>query len=211
MTKRAIGLFVLFLFFSTSANAFDVGVRLGYERSEHTCKFTNPRINYKASDCSNERNKSLGLVVTKEFSNDNFVETELGYVFGDRNFISYWAPFHANKQEIIVEEHPRALVVFGKRVTSPNDIVVSPFVGLGYAELDVKGAQGASAVFDKKTNDNFLWTIGASFAQTDSRWSLDYRYINYGRVETGIGVAGTRDEQLHGRMDSHTIGILYNF
>ena len=65
--KRAIGLFVLFLFFSTSANAFDVGVRLGYERSEHTCKFTNPRINYKASDCSNERNKSLGLVVTKEF------------------------------------------------------------------------------------------------------------------------------------------------
>ena len=211
MIKKVIGLFVLFLFFSTSANAFDYGVRLGYERSEHDCNFTNPRVTSKVGECGNEYNGSLGLVITKELSNDNFVETELGYIFGDRIFTSHWAPFNTNKQEITVEEHPRALVVLGKRITS-NDMVVSPVIGLGFARFDVKGAQGASNdPFDKKTNDNLLWTVGASFSQTDSEWSLDYRYIDYGNVETGIGVSSTRDERLHGDMTSHTIGISYNF
>ena len=210
--KKIVSILTLAFFVTFNSYSAEYGVRLGLEKSEHDCDFQNPRVTSKVGDCGKETNGSLGFLITNELPNETFVETEIAYVFGDRTFTSYWAPFNSNKQEITVNDHPRALVVLGKRISSDNGFVFSPVIGAGFARMKVKGAQGSSNdPFDEETNNNWLWTVGASLGKSDSQWSLDYRYIDYGDVETGIGVPGTRDERLKGDMTSHTIGISYKY
>ena len=210
--KKIINTILLIFSLTKVSYSAEYGVRVSLEKTEHECSFQNPRVTSKVTDCGKETNGSLGFLITNQFQNGNFIETELAYVLGDRTFTSNWAPFNNNKQEITVSDHPRALVTFGKKISSDSGFTFSPVIGAGFARMKAKGAQGAANdPFDEKTNNNLLWTAGVSLGKNNSQWSLDYRYIDYGNVETGIGVPGTRDEKLHGDMTSHLVGISFKY
>ena len=210
--KKILNISLLTFFVSTVSYSAEYGIRASLEKTEHECSFQNPRVTSKVADCGKETNGSLGFLITNQLQNSNFIETELAYVLGDRTFTSRWAPFNDNKQEITVSDHPRALVTLGKKISSDSGFTFSPVVGAGFARMKAKGAQGAAnSPFDEKTNNNFLWTAGVSLGKNNFQWSLDYRYIDYGNVETGIGVPNTRDERLKGDMTSHVISISYKY
>jgi opacity protein-like surface antigen len=114
-----------------------------------------------------------------------------------------------------VKSFPRLLVSIGHDFDTGNNFTITPVVGVGYAQIKASGDQNSGDfIMREKTNDNFIWNIGASFSIPKSSWSVDYRYIDYGKVETQATQHPNADggrEKLHGNMSSHTISLSYLF
>ena len=82
--KKIINTILLTFFVTTVSYSAEYGVRVSLEKTEHECSFQNPRVTSKVTDCSKETNGSLGFLITNQFQNGNFIETELAYVLGDK-------------------------------------------------------------------------------------------------------------------------------
>jgi opacity protein-like surface antigen len=235
---------------TTFANAADFGVRVGMERTNHQCKFSNTSdfttdaqlIDatvtsatvvgvQKTKDCDKETKPTIGIFAKNKLPNNLFLETEIAYV-SKRDFNSTYdvdlrviggegetafdeiltAP--NNTQKLIVKSFPRLLVSLGSDMNMGN-FIISPVVGVGYAQIKASGDQNSGDFqMREKTNNNFIWNVGASFSIPQSSWSVDYRYIDYGNVETQATQHPFADggrEKLHGNMSSHTVSLSYLF
>ena len=222
----------LFLTLFSTAYAAEYGVRLGYSDVEHDCRFSNTG-NFganlivtgtnKTKDCGKENSPSIGLVMINKLDYGLFVDSEIAYVTDTKFESIYTVNFNnsaagtGNTQKIIVDSFPRLLVSIGKNFDT-GGFVISPVVGVGYAQIKASGIQneGTAGVFRMRenTNDNFIWNIGASFSVPKSNWSVDYRYIDYGTVETANTqhpLSTTAGERLHGDMTSHNVSLTYKF
>ena len=223
----------LFLTLFSTAYAAEYGVRLGYSEVKHGCGFSNTGNfgaglvvtgTVKTKDCGEDNSPSIGLVMINKLDNGFFVDSEIAYVTDKTNFKStYTVNFDVedaapgNTQKIIVDSFPRLLVSIGKNFDT-GGFIISPVVGVGYAQIKASGIQneGTVGVFRMRenTNDNFIWNIGASFSVPKSNWSVDYRYIDYGTVETANTQhpsSSTAGERLHGDMTSHNVSLTYKF
>ena len=231
-TIKTITCFLFLTLFST-AYAAEYGVRLGYSEVKHGCGFSNTSNfnadqivtgTVKTKDCGDDGSPSIGLVMINKLDNDFFVDSEIAYVTDKTNFTSTYTvnfnnsdPSPGNTQKIIVDSFPRLLVSIGKNFDT-GSFIISPVVGVGYAQIKASGIQneGTGGVFRMKenTNDNFIWNIGASFSVPKSNWSVDYRYIDYGTVETANTKhpsSSRAGERLHGDMTSHNVSLTYKF
>ena len=235
MNKISIKTIATFLFLTlfSTAYAAEYGVRLGYSYVEHDCRFSNTG-NFGANnivtgtnrtkDCGTDNSPSIGLVMINKLDYGLFVDSEIAYVTDNANFDSiYTVNFNneaagtGNTQKINVDSFPRLLVSIGKNFDT-GSFIISPVVGAGYARIKASGIQneGTPGVFrmGENTNDNFIWNIGASFSVPKSNWSVDYRYIDYGTVETTLTKhpsSSTAGERLHGDMTSHNVSLTYKF
>jgi opacity protein-like surface antigen len=189
----------------------------------------------KTSDCSEKDKPTIGIFVKNKIADKFFIETELAYV-QKRDFTSIHDVTFAltdareeegdpladgtvtstgNTQKLKVKSFPRLLVSIGHDFDTGNNFTITPVVGVGYAQIKASGDQNSGDfIMREKTNDNFIWNIGASFSIPKSSWSVDYRYIDYGKVETQATQHPSADggrEKLHGNMSSHTISLSYLF
>ena len=223
----------LFLTLFSTAYAAEYGVRLGYSEVKKGCDFSNTG-NFgaglvvtgtaKTKDCSEDNSPSIGLVMINKLDGGFFVDSEIAYVTDKTNFITTHSVNFSggtvgagNTQKIIVDSFPRLLVSIGKNFDT-GGFIISPVAGVGYAQIKASGIQneGTAGVFRMRenTNDNFIWNIGASFSVPKSNWSVDYRYIDYGNVETENTkhpLSSTAGERLHGDMSSHNVSLTYKF
>ena len=223
----------LFLNLLSTAYAAEYGVRLGYSEVKHGCGFSNTS-NFgadfvvtgtaKTKDCGDDGSPSVGLVMINKLDNGLFIDSEIAYVTDKTNFRSTYTvnfdvedPIAGNTQKIIVDSFTRLLVSIGKNFDT-GGFIISPVVGVGYAQIKASGIQNETDVapfrMREKTNKNFIWNIGASFSVPKSNWSVDYRYIDYGTVETANTqhpLSTTAGERLHGDMTSHNVSLTYKF
>jgi opacity protein-like surface antigen len=192
----------------------------------------------KTSDCSEKDKPTIGIFVKNKIADKFFIETELAYV-QKRDFTSIHDVTFAltdvdeedeegggdglvdgnvtstgNTQKLKVKSFPRLLLSLGSDINLGN-FIISPVAGVGYAQIKASGDQNSGDfIMREKTNNNFIWNIGASFSIPKSSWSIDYRYIDYGKVETQATQHPNADggrEKLHGNMSSHTISLSYLF
>ena len=235
---------------TTFANAADFGLRVGMEKTNHQCKFSNTSdfttaaieedadiTSYtiesvqKTKDCDKETKPTIGIFAKNKLPNNLFLETEIAYV-SKRDFNSTYTVnarllreeldppeneldvLPNNTQKISVKSFPRLLLSLGSDMNMGN-FIISPVVGVGYAQIKASGDQNSGQFkMGEKTNDNFIWNVGASFSIPKSSWSIDYRYIDYGNVETQATQHPSADggrEKLHGNMSSHTVSLSYLF
>lgn len=189
----------------------------------------------KVSDCSKEDKPTIGIFMKNKITNKTFIETELAYV-SKREFNSVYDVtlslrdvedgagnpvadsdqiIPGNTQKIKVKSFPRLLLSIGHEFDIGNNFTLSPVFGIGYAQIKASGDQNSGDfIMREKTNNNFIWNIGASFSVPKSNWSVDYRYIDYGNVETQATqnpLADSGSEKLHGKMSSHTVSVSYTF
>lgn len=189
----------------------------------------------KTSDCSEKDKPTIGIFMKNKIADKTFVETELAYV-QKRDFNSVYNATVSlrditneaedeipnedvivpnNTQKLKVKSFPRLLVSIGHDFDTGNNFTITPVVGVGYAQIKASGDQNSGEfIMREKTNDNFIWNIGASFSIPKSSWSVDYRYIDYGKVETQATqhpLADAGSEKLHGKMTSHTVSLSYLF
>ena len=192
--------------------AFGLGVRVGSDSFQHKCEFINPRVTSKVKDCESANVGSVALFFQNSFPLKFYTRTELGSV-SEQKFTSFWAPRNTDKQEITIDKHLRAILSVHRDFNFLLNTRITPMIGIGYASVEARGAQGANnAPFKAKTNRNSLEVYGVSFAiKTLPFFALDYRIINYGDVRTGVGVPSTNNEILHGALTSQHIGISFSF
>jgi opacity protein-like surface antigen len=188
----------------------------------------------KTSNCSEKDKPTIGIFMKNKIADKTFIETELAYV-QKRDFNSVYdvtvslgdvtvgeeEPFNQdvivenNTQKLKVKSFPRLLLSIGHEFDTGNNFTISPVVGIGYAQIKASGDQNSGEfIMREKTNNNFIWNIGASFSIPKSNWSVDYRYIDYGKVETQATQHPNADagsEKLHGKMTSHTVSLSYIF
>jgi hypothetical protein len=188
----------------------------------------------KTSDCSEKDKPTIGIFMKNKIADKFFIETELAYV-QKRDFTSvHDVTFTAleveveegddpttetitesgNTQKLKVKSFPRLLLSLGSDINLGN-FIISPVAGVGYAQIKASGDQNSGEfIMREKTNNNFIWNVGASFTIPKSSWSVDYRYIDYGKVETQATQHPLADggrEKLHGNMSSHTVSLSYLF
>ena len=189
----------------------------------------------KTSDCSEKDKPTIGIFMKNKIADKFFIETELAYV-QKREFTSIHDVTFAvtdveeeegdplvdgtvtlagNTQKLKVKSFPRLLVSIGHEFDTGNNFTITPVVGIGYAQIKASGDQNSGDfIMREKTNNNFIWNVGASFSIPKSSWSVDYRYIDYGKVETQATqhpLADAGSEKLHGKMTSHTVSLSYLF
>jgi opacity protein-like surface antigen len=188
----------------------------------------------KTSGCSEKDKPTIGIFMKNKIADKTFIETELAYV-QKREFNSVYdvtlalreitdgedvlddadAILSDNTQKLKVKSFPRLLVSIGHDFDTGNNFTITPVVGVGYAQIKASGDQNSGEfIMREKTNNNFIWNIGASFSIPKSSWSVDYRYIDYGKVETQATqhpLANAGSEKLHGKMTSHTVSLSYLF
>jgi opacity protein-like surface antigen len=189
----------------------------------------------KTSGCSEKDKPTVGIFMKNKIANKTFIETELAYV-QKRDFNSVHdvtlaltdleveendeldngeAILTGNTQKLKVKSFPRLLVSIGHDFDTGNNFTITPVVGVGYAQIKASGDQNSGDfIMREKTNNNFIWNVGASFSIPKSSWSVDYRYIDYGKVETQATqhpLADAGSEKLHGKMTSHTVSLSYIF
>jgi opacity protein-like surface antigen len=189
----------------------------------------------KTSDCSEKDKPTIGIFIKNKIAGKTFVETELAYV-QNRDFNSVYNATLSlrditneadddipnedvivpdNTQKLKVKSFPRLLLSIGHEFDTGNNFTISPIIGIGYAQIKASGDQNSGEfIMREKTNNNFIWNVGASFSIPKSNWSVDYRYIDYGKVETQATQHPLADggrEKLHGNMSSHTISLSYLF
>ena len=189
----------------------------------------------KTSDCSEKDKPTIGIFMKNKIADKFFIETELAYV-QKREFTSVHdvtvavtdvieneggdpidgtVKLTGNTQKLKVKSFPRLLLSIGHEFDTGNNFTISPIVGIGYAQIKASGDQNSGDfIMREKTNNNFIWNVGASFSIPKSSWSVDYRYIDYGKVETQATrspLADAGSEKLHGKMTSHTVSLSYLF
>ena len=189
----------------------------------------------KTSGCSEKDKPTIGIFMKNKIADKTFIETELAYV-QKREFNSVHdvtlaltdveveenldledvdAILTGNTQKLKVKSFPRLLVSIGHEFDTGNNFTITPVVGVGYAQIKASGDQNSGDfIMREKTNNNFIWNVGASFSIPKSSWSVDYRYIDYGKVETQATqhpLADAGSEKLHGKMTSHTVSLSYLF
>jgi opacity protein-like surface antigen len=189
----------------------------------------------KTSDCSEKDKPTIGIFMKNKIADKFFIETELAYV-QKREFTSVHDVTFAvtevtenegedpvdgtvtltgNTQKLKVKSFPRLLLSIGHDFDTGNNFTITPIVGIGYAQIKASGDQNSGDfIMREKTNNNFIWNVGASFSIPKSSWSVDYRYIDYGKVETQATqhpIADAGSEKLHGKMTSHTVSLSYLF
>lgn len=189
----------------------------------------------KTSGCSEKDKPTIGIFMKNKIADKTFIETELAYV-QKREFNSVYdvtldltdveveegddlqdvdAILTGNTQKLKVKSFPRLLVSIGHEFDTGNNFTITPVVGVGYAQIKASGDQNSGDfIMREKTNNNFIWNVGASFSIPKSSWSVDYRYIDYGKVETQATqhpLADAGSEKLHGKMTSHTVSLSYLF
>jgi opacity protein-like surface antigen len=185
----------------------------------------------KTKDCDNETKPTIGIFAKNKLPNNLFLETEIAYV-SKRDFNSTYdvdlrvltddgvlptdetETLPNNTQKLKVKSFPRLLLSLGSDINLGN-FIISPVAGVGYAQIKASGDQNSGQfIMREKTNNNFIWNVGASFSIPKSSWSVDYRYIDYGKVETQATqhpLADAGSEKLHGNMSSHTVSLSYLF
>jgi opacity protein-like surface antigen len=194
----------------------------------------------KTSGCSEKDKPTIGIFMKNKIADKTFIETELAYV-QKREFNSVYdvnvaltdvdvddaggefdgdgqnfdVTLGPNTQKLKVKSFPRLLLSIGHDFDTGNNFTITPVVGIGYAQIKASGDQNSGQfIMREKTNNNFIWNIGASFSIPKSSWSVDYRYIDYGKVETQATQHPSADagsEKLHGKMTSHTVSLSYLF
>ena len=192
----------------------------------------------KTSGCSEKDKPTIGIFMKNKVADKTFIETELAYVqkrefnsvhdvtlssrdlvvADGEGFIEFEDVdeiFPNNTQKLKVKSFPRLLLSIGHEFDTGNNFTISPIIGIGYAQIKASGDQNSGDfIMREKTNNNFIWNIGASFSIPKSSWSVDYRYIDYGKVETQATqhpLANAGSEKLHGKMTSHTVSLSYIF
>ena len=208
--KKTLILLLASLSVSLITPAFGLGVRVGTDISKHQCKYIGGGDAKKVEGCKSASVNSVAVYFETNFPLKLYLRTELGSV-GEQKFTGSWEPSAIGKQEITVNKHLRAIASvhreFGFLLTK-----ITPMIGVGYASLDASGSRGDDTSFYKaKTNRNELEVYGLSFGiRTLPFFALDYRFINYGDIETGV--AGPADnEALRGDLTSQHIGISFSF
>ena len=216
--------------FTTVANEIADGLDPGATVGSAIVTNTN-----KTSGCSEKDKPTIGIFMKNKIADKTFIETELAYV-QKRDFDSVYdvtlstrnvldgagdpvadadEVLGNNTQKLKVKSFPRLLLSIGHEFDTGNNFTISPIIGIGYAQIKASGDQNSGDfIMREKTNNNFIWNVGASFSIPKSSWSVDYRYIDYGKVETQATqhpIADAGSEKLHGKMTSHTVSLSYLF
>ena len=225
--------------FTTAATALEAPIRVFLGADDVTINGTAIVTGTnKTSDCSEKDKPTIGIFMKNKIADKTFIETELAYV-QKREFNSVYdvnvaltdvdvvggafegdgenfdATLGPNTQKLKVKSFPRLLLSIGHDFDTGNNFTITPVVGVGYAQIKASGDQNSGDfIMREKTNNNFIWNVGASFSIPKSSWSVDYRYIDYGKVETQATqhpLADAGSEKLHGKMTSHTVSLSYLF
>ena len=214
--KKTLILLLASISVSFITPAFGLGVRVGTDASKHQCKYIGgPSGAKKVKDCESASVSSVAVYFETNFPLKFYLRTELGSV-GEQKFTSSWKlskdAEEVTPQDITVDSHLRAILSvhreFGFLLTK-----ITPMIGLGYASVDARGTRGNNLPFYKeKTNRNQLEVYGLSFAlRTLPFFALDYRFVNYGDIETGVGSGAANNQVLRGDLTSQHIGISFSF
>ena len=210
--KKTLILLLASISVSFITPAFGLGVRVGTDISKHQCNYIGGSSDAKkVKDCESASASSVAVFFQTNFPLKFYARTELGSV-GEQKFTSTWEPSEIGNQDITVDSHLRAIISvhreFGFLLTK-----ITPMIGVGYASLNASGTRGVNNApfYKEKTNRNELEVYGLSFAlRTLPFFALDYRFVNYGDIETGVGGAAN-NEALRGDLTSQHIGISFSF